>query len=335
MVFISSKVNKIRNKSHKLFKRLSRLPLASLNYHLKNYDDVIWVVGDGRSGTTWLGDLINYDKRYRELFETIHPFHVKQTRDYGFNPYLRANDTHSPLCQFLTLVFDGKFKHFRADVSKPQCFFKGLLIKEIYANLLIAWVHKNIPKAKKVLIIRNPFSVALSKQRHSNWIWMLEPKDFLHQEALMKDYLEPFESLINSTKDDFIDNQILIWAIIHYVPFKQLNKDDLHIIFYENLLLNPEGELLRLLNYLHSSDSVCLNGDILKLIQKPSRTTSRRSSTLSTSNPLDAWKSHLSVQQIDRGMKILNAFGLASIYAGNSIPAQDESQLFDFPPTLK
>ena len=150
-MFDINQIKKIKNKNKrkKFLKRLARLPAASLNYYLGNYEDVIWLVGDGRSGTTWLSDLINWDKRYRELFESIHPGHVRRTKKFGFNPYLRPDDVNSPISKFLYSVFNGQFKHLRADTSKPQLFYQGLLIKEIYANLLIGWVHQNIPKAKK------------------------------------------------------------------------------------------------------------------------------------------------------------------------------------------
>ena len=32
-----------------------------------------WMVGSGRSGTTWLASLINADHTMREVFEPVHP----------------------------------------------------------------------------------------------------------------------------------------------------------------------------------------------------------------------------------------------------------------------
>jgi hypothetical protein len=309
--------------------RLARFPAASLNYYLGNYEDVIWVVGDGRSGTTWLGDLINWDQRYRELFECIHPVHVKQTRKFGFNPYLRADDHNSPVGEFLHSVFSGKFKHLRADTSKPQLFYQGLLVKDIYGNLLIEWVHQNIPKVKKIMIIRNPFSVTLSKKRNLDWIWMRDATEFLEQNLLMHDHLAPFEHLISHAKDNFnfIENQILIWSIIHYVPFQQLNQGDLYIVFYENLFCNPEEELFRLFSYLYDGDFTELDQKLIKIICKPSRTQGSKFSTLSAQSPLDVWKDDLSTQQIDNGLKILEEFGLDTIYGCNSLP--NEKRLSD------
>lgn len=310
-----------KNGRKKIVKRLSRLPAASLNYHLGNYENLVWLVGDGRSGTTWLGSLINWDKQYRELYEPVHPGHVRQARKFGFHPYLRANDQTSHTGKFLDSVFSGKFKHFRADVSTPHLTYKGLFVKDIFANLLVGWVHQNIPAAKKIMVIRQPFSAALSKRRHQHWIWMTDPKQFLDRPALMQDYLAPFEHLISRAGDDFIENQILIWAIIHYVPFQQLDADSLYVLFYENLFRHPEEELRKLFDFLGEDTSVALKEDrLLAKIHKPSRSQSEKFSTLSASSPLDVWKNELRPEQIDNGLKILEAFGLDKLYGLNSLP---------------
>ena len=314
------KLIKYKYQREKLVKRILRWPTASLNYHLGNYENVIWLVGDGRSGTTWLADLINWDKRYREFFEPIHPGHVRRAKNLGFNPYLRPDDNTSLASKFLYSVFNGKFKHFRTDVSEPKLFYQGLLIKDIFANLLIGWVHQNIPSAKKIMIVRNPFSVALSKQRYQDWFWMKDPKQFLDRKFLMHDHLAPFEELISYANDSFIENQILIWSIAHYVPFKQLSKGDIYILFYEHLFCNPEEEILRLFNYLYDDEFTEFDGRLLNIIRKPSRTQGKKFSTLSTQSPLDVWKNDLSAQQIDNGLKILEEFGLDTIYEGGSLP---------------
>lgn len=314
-------IQKAVKKTHKAYKKTSRIPLASLNYHLGNYKEAIWLVSDGRSGSTWLSDLINADRRYRELFEPFHPYIVKKVRDYSLFQYLRPEDQGSPLCDFLTSVFSGEFKHLRADVSKPRLFYKGLLVKDIFAHLLMPWVHHNIPGVKKVLLIRNPFSVALSKQRLKKWTWMTEPKEFLNQPALYSDYLKPFSEVIQSIGDDFIEKQVLIWAIIHYVPLKNLNSQDLHIIFYEDLVTRPAQEIERLFNYLELSYD---QGESLnQRIYKPTRTSKNFSQELSRDSLLDSWKNQLSAQQIDKGMEILEQFQLSKVYEDNLTPSRD------------
>ena len=55
------------------FKNKLRSTVMAANYYLGSYQDAIWLVGEARSGTTWVSDLINWDKRYREMFEPFHP----------------------------------------------------------------------------------------------------------------------------------------------------------------------------------------------------------------------------------------------------------------------
>ncbi|MGK7896070.1 MAG: sulfotransferase domain-containing protein [Xenococcus sp. (in: cyanobacteria)] len=300
----------------KLLKKTSRFPLASLNYHLGNYQETIWLVGDGRSGSTWLSDLINWDRGYRELFEPFHPRIVRQVQDFSLFQYLRPEETDSELSNFLKSVFTGEFKHFRADVSQPRLFYQGLLVKDIFAHLLVPWVSHNLPHVKKVLIVRNPFAVALSKQKLKNWTWMKEPQAFLTQKSLYDDYLAPHQEVIFQVGDDFIEKQILIWAIVHYVTFQSLTQEDIHLVFYEDLVSNSTIEIQRLFNYLGKAWS---NDEILlQKIDKPTRTSRDLQKDSSKINMLDSWKNKLSVEQIDRGMKILEYFQLEGIYQNNS-----------------
>lgn len=312
-----------RGKRNRYLKRLARMPLASLNYYLKNYENVVWVVGDGRSGTTWLSDLINWDKRYRNIFEPVHPSFVKQVKDFPLNTYLRPEDDASPLGAFLKKVFSGEFKHLRSDVSGLRLFYEGLLVKDIFANLLIGWVSKNILNVRKrVLLIRNPFSTALSKQKYKNGIWMTDAKQFLIQSQLVRDYLAPFEHLFHGVSNDFIENQILIWSVLHYVPFQQLDRSQVYIIFYENLFRNPQDELLKLFDYLYEARLTQLDASMEKVIYKPTRTRSQKLSALPREGQLDLWKNELSSKQIDTGQKILRSFGLDDIYRGDSLPIE-------------
>ena len=87
---------------------LARTTVLKANYALNNYGEVIWLIGDGRSGTTWVSDLINHDKKYREMFE---PFHPKIVRDMNFimpHQYIRQNDSNEKLTALASNIFRGE-----------------------------------------------------------------------------------------------------------------------------------------------------------------------------------------------------------------------------------
>jgi hypothetical protein len=306
----------------KLKKPIRRM-IINLNYYLGNYKNVVWLVGDGRSGTTWVTELINWNKKYRVLLEPFHPRFVKSMEDFFLYHYIRPDDNKSPLCNILRLVFSGKFKHSRRDILNRRPLFKGLLIKDIFAHLFIAWVKKHLPQVKIILLIRNPFAVALSKEKTKNWKWMADPKEFLNQTSLCLDHIDKFRDLINRASSDYIERQLIIWGIIHYVPFKQLKGNCVYVVFYENLLNNFQDELLELLNYISTDEYTSLDSNLVKNMLEPSRFSGKYSNIVLRKSPIDRWKKELSVQQIDNGVKLLDQFGLADIYGTSSTPQKD------------
>lgn len=152
---------------------------------------------------------------------------------------------------------------------------------------------------------------------------MTNPKQLLAQRELYEDYLAPFEDLILAASDDFIEVQVLIWAIVHYVPLQYLCQNGIYILFYENLVDEPEKELSSLFQYLYGEDDLLSDDRLLKKIHKPARTIGKNKERFSEKNIINPWIDELSHQQIDRGMKILNCFGLDRLYGEDSMPHKD------------
>ena len=73
-----------------------------------------------------------------------------------------------------------------------------------------------------------------------------------NQPALREDHRLPYGDLIHrvSREGDYIQTQILIWAIIHRVPLLQFGARDLHIAFYEEVYADPSGEVSRILRFM-------------------------------------------------------------------------------------
>lgn len=304
-------------------KKYIRRKSITLNYRLGRYNDVVWLVGDGRSGTTWVSDLINWNGKRREMFEPFHPRCVQATSQFHRHQYLRPDDTTNELSAVLRDIFSGRFQHPRVDNENAAVLHHGLLIKDIFANLLIGWVNQNIRSIKKILLIRNPFSVALSKRKTKHWGWADKPQRFLHQTELCQDHLEEFTDLILGVNDDYLQRQLMIWSIIHLVPFRQLNRNDIFILFYENLHMDPDAELLRILKFINNGQSTTIDSQLLDVFHRPSRVYRRDSRRVSRKSLTAGWKDELSRRQIDDGLRVLDRFGLADIYGDGAIPDRD------------
>lgn len=302
--------------------------VSHLNRLTGNYSDVVWLFGDGRSGTTWLADLINYQGGYYEMFEPFHPRFVKQIASRPLHNYIPPGEVDENFEQFASDVFRGCLINKRVNSQNRSYFHEGLLIKDIFANLSVAWAAEKFPTVKKIFLIRNPFAVALSKYNKRSWIWLENPKELLSQKQLRKDYLAPFESLINAVGDDYIERQIMIWAIIHYVPLMQLQSDQVHIVFYEQLYSDPISELRRLYDYLGRDKVNLENSDYLSRVSIPSRVSGDSSTIVRGESPITQWREELSVDQIRRGRMILDSFELDTLYRDECMP--DRSALASF-----
>lgn len=303
------------------FSRAFRSMVIRANYLLGNYEEVVWIIGDGRSGTTWVSDVVNWDKRYREMFE---PFHPRFVPDAGFmmpHHYIRRNDEDEEMLNFAGRVFSGRFLNNRVDSENNSLLYKGLLIKDIFANLMCYWAVSRFPYVRPVLLMRNPFSVAVSKYKKREWYWMTDPLDFLLQLDLKRDYLLPFEDEIRrvSRENNFILNQVLIWSIINYVPLRQFSPGELHVCFYEDIYASPLSEVSRLVNYVGGRERGVI--DIPEeIVKRPSRVIGEESNLLAGTSPITSWRNELDSNLIDSGLRILDAFGLADLYDDVSMP---------------
>jgi len=253
------------------------------------------------------------------MFEPFHPGMVSEMSFLQYHQYIRPNEENKCFKKVATDVFNGKLANRRVDAENRSLVYKGLLIKDIFATLFSYWASINFPKIKIVLLIRNPFSVALSKSKTRNYIWVEDPMTFLNQKNLHEDYLYPFEDLIRKTssQNDYIVNQILIWSIINYVPLRQFRPNEIQIVFYEQVYNNPKQEISMLFSSIQENYHVDLNEQIIKL---PSRFSGAKSNVVQRKSPINSWKNELTVKQIDAGHRVLEEFGFGKLYSNSSMP---------------
>ena len=57
-------------------------------YDTKNINNTIIVAGVGRSGTTLLAETINYDNKFRLMFEPFHKYKVKTLSEMNYRLYI-------------------------------------------------------------------------------------------------------------------------------------------------------------------------------------------------------------------------------------------------------
>lgn len=266
--------------------------------------------GMGRSGTTWAGDVINYDETYRVLFEPFWSKEIVLAKDFPFPQYISQNDKNTEREIKAKKIIAGKVSGKWVDRDNDRFFYSKRLIKDIRCNLMLGWLKKISGGSKIILAIRHPMQVAAS------WIklgWKAaEFEKVSNQPDLLRDYpeLKEFKQKIKPTTQ--LDKIIFLWALYHYIPQKQLASKDVYVLFYENVLLDFENELERLFEYLQCDYEI----EKVRLVAAKASSTNFQQRKIGNDkyHLINSWKDKFSVTEVTRCNDILNVFGLDDVY---------------------
>lgn len=274
--------------------------------------NTVLLAGTGRSGTTWISDVINWRRGYRYMFEPFYPQKVDICRAFRYRQYLRPDNREDRFLGPASAILSGRVRNRWIDGENKKFIARKRLVKDIRANLLLGWIHAQFPAVPIILIMRHPCAVANSKIR-LNWGTHIE--EFLAQPELMEDFLAPFEEAFR-TADDVFDRHILLWCVEHYVPLRQFRRGEIHLAFYESFCESPEQEVRRLCSFLGEP----FDGRILAGLGHPSTKTRQGSAIVTGASLTESWRKHLSETQTRRAVELLSLFGMDGIYREGAMP---------------
>jgi hypothetical protein len=145
--------------------------------------------------------------------------------------------------------------------------------------------------------------------------WGTHLDDFLVQEDLMHDFLDPFKKEIEGARDVF-DKHVLMWCIENYVPLKQFSEGEILVVFYENLCTSPQQEIEAIFSFIGES----VTPKVFEMSARPSALCRKHSAILSGADPLNSWRMNVSDKQTKRAVEICSMFGLHAIYDESTLP---------------
>jgi len=317
--------NKILEKSKRLkrnilseAKQLRGQLFLDLNRDHKN---TIMLVGDGRSGTTWISNIINHRNEFRYMFEPFHPTFVKSAKGFRFYQYLRPTDKEPYFLNTARSILTGQLRNKRVDQYNRRPLYKKRLVKDIFAHLYLKWITEQFPGVRVILLLRHPCAVAISKLKlKKSWNGLESPKEFLAKKELVEDYIHPFIEDIKASNSLF-EQQIFIWCITHYVILKQFRDGQIHLAFYENFCIRPKEEIRKLFSFIEKDSKGAVSDKVIsQILKQPSQTTQISSAILLGENLIDQWRSNITDEQMDRAVQILKKFQLDTIYSYESLP---------------
>ncbi len=277
-----------------------------------DYRRTVLLAGTGRSGTTWVEDIVNFDNSFRPMFEPFHSRQIDLIRHWRYRQYLRPDVADERYLGPASAILSGKVRHPWIDRHNRRFIARTRLIKDTRVTLLLKWIKRHFPEIPQLLLLRHPCAVAHSKLK-LNWDTHLDV--FLDQSDLMCDFLSPFLDAIRSAEGPF-DGHILTWCIENYVPLRQFAKGEILVIFYENICVAPEPEIRRIMSFLGKPYTDAILDDL----RRPS-TLSRNDSPIRTGEDLvTSWRGDITAGQVSRARELCAVFGLDGLYGGQSVP---------------
>jgi len=321
---MNKSIGEITEKTKKRISRIKRRidrkilwPLISPLYvdYDPDYRNSIFLAGVEKSGTTWVSDIIiNYKHEYRYVYEPFWPQRVDICREFRLYQYLRPENRDSYFIEATEAILSGRIRNKWVDQYHRRFIANKRLIKDVCSNLLLKWMHSNFPGLPIILLLRHPCAVARAQLRREFWDPDLR-EEYLVQEALMEDFLNPFKEEIEKAQTRF-EKFIFRWCIQNYVPLKQFKRGEIYLAFYESFCEKPKSEIDRLFSFLGTN----YDEAIFANLKKPSSRVRPDSAIITGDSLIDSWREHITDERIQRAVEILHLFGLDRIYAHDSVP---------------
>ena len=298
-----------------LFKRLLiRFYVQQKNFHP---DKNIIICSEARGGSTWLMEVLSSIPKTTIYWEPLHRKRgvAPKNLNFGEHVFVSENDTKPEFFSFFRKMLAAKYINewvmLRSTTQKYREADK-LIIKFVRANLILPWLTRNFEfKHLPILLLRHPIPTCMSQIRafeNDTPFKSFEIPQGLYDISNYKTH-ETFLKSMNTK----LELSVALWCVhnLYTLNHPNTNKKWL-LVFYENLLLQPELEFTRI--------SEALQIQIPKVdtkLKKASSTDFKGDFKQDPQKQLSKWQSKLSKEETNRMQYIFDYFDL-KIYRADS-----------------
>ncbi|MFN3167273.1 MAG: hypothetical protein ACE37H_09450 [Phycisphaeraceae bacterium] len=293
--------------------------------HVDRHDlsGTVLLAGSGRSGTTWLGQIVNHGNAYRDVFEPFHPGRVERLRGWPAMRYLPSDAETPSEAHVVRGLLAGRVRTAWTDAYNRKAFPKQRLIKAIRANLMLGWIRADCPQVTLLFAMRHPCAVAYSRLKLG---WETHLGQLLDQPRLVRDHLGPCRELVERVafEGDAWQRHVTMWCIENVVPLRQLRAGEAHVLQYERVCESFDSEAEALFGFL----SRATPRGIERARHQHSPHFRRDSAILRGGSLIHDWQSRVNTAQIDQALALLDAFGLGHLYSERAMPRVGRDDVF-------
>ena len=181
--------------------------------------ETLFIFGSGRSGTTWIQEILNRHGDHRVLFE---PFNPQWVRAVGCLPefaYLTENACSTEQSRAIDRVMSGQVRGSWVDQMNRPMIARRRMVKDIRAHGLAGLIASRWPTMRMVYIVRHPLAV-VSSASALNWSDRLDRR--LAQPGLVRDHLGEHLDYLQSLRDPW-ERSVAAWCVDNLVVMRTVD----------------------------------------------------------------------------------------------------------------
>ena len=273
----------------------------------RDLSKTVLLAGTGRSGTTWVSNILLAGGGGRYLFEPFHSRRVSACSGFRYRQYLSPDAEEPELSLVADQILRGAIRDPWIDQLNRTVLAKWRLAKDIRANLMLGWLARLFPAVRVVVVVRHPAPVALSKLALD---WGTPVDELVQQDALMRDHLEPYRGVLEAAKTP-LQKHVALWCVETLVPLRSIPPGRAHLTFYEELCRSPEESIDAMRKHAGRSTTQAAQS-AWRRPSELSRGDTR--SLVSGEERASGWKNKITGAQSDEVHEILEGFGMADLY---------------------
>jgi hypothetical protein len=308
------KVKGLRRRAVRRWKIIWSPRAGYLDLH-HDYRRTLLLVSSARSGSTWLSDILEESLRCRMVFEPLRRDRVPLARNVPWGRYSDPGEPDPALDDVLRRILTGRVRSQWSDKFNRYRLPRHRLVKEVRATNLLPRIANQYPEMPIVFLLRHPIPTAWSA---AELYWKPYLGEFLGQRQLLDGPLVAWRDIITeaAASEDLFQKHVLRWCLENYVPVNQLAPESAHVVFYENIVEDPDAELERLARYLErfSDGGWSFSAGRPSAVDLPSRANYRGTPVMAAEERLRSWCDEVPVASVGRAMEMVGRFGLDRIY---------------------
>ena len=287
-----------------------------LSIHIKSDEPDIIIFTSGRSGGTWLTELLSMSPGIRSISEPLSLSLVTHPRRHELMKYRPGKgfgfiEVPHEFHRYFSDILDGKLDPFpalkpiRKRFKSYHFFTNRTLLKICHGKGLIRWFLNQF-NVQIIYLYRNPVPTILSMMKRG---FNTKYQGFLNDPLFVDTYLNNDQIMLANRiikHGSTLEKYMISWILENLIPLNEINSDlpCIHIS-HEELVIYPERSITLISDRLGLS-----NKKLLKNIKKPSSTTGKSVKEMYFGNKLLAnWKNQISQDEFTQLFEILKKFG--------------------------